>query len=179
MLSQAEARVLRLILFRRGMRPGATYEELEAVCQEDLDGVLRNLGDQLGQMGLEIISTEESDDVLGNSRRRVFVRSREPLRSRELKLCGFDRRLLAALAVVACFMVNRGGRAKELEIVNLLKTKGISSRKIERLVEAGYLARDGEMVSLGWRALAEIDQDQLRRLFISSKPARGTVGGQG
>ena len=173
MLSQAESRVLRLILFRRGMRPGASYEELQAACRDDLDGVLRNLGELLGPLGLEIVVIDESDEILGGGRRRVLVRSKEPLRSQDLKLCGWDRRMLAALAVVACFITNRGGRAKEMEIVNLLKAKGVSSRKIDRLVEAGYLDRDGEMIGLGWRSLAEIDQDQLRRLFIASKPAGG------
>jgi hypothetical protein len=155
------------------MRPGASYEELQAACRDDLDGVLRNLGELLGPLGLEIVVIDESDKILGGGRRRVLVRSKEPLRSQDLKLCGWDRRMLAALAVVACFITNRGGRAKEMEIVNLLKAKGVSSRKIDRLVEAGYLDRDGEMIRLGWRALAEIDQDQLRRLFIASKPAGG------
>jgi hypothetical protein len=172
MLSKNEAEVLRLILFRRGMRPGASLEELERAVGDGVEDSLRSLNDVLGELGLEIVVVDESDELLGGERKRAFVRSKPPLQRQDIKLCGFDRRQLAALAVTSSFLANRGGRAKELELVNLLKTKRISPRKIDRLIEAGYLSRDDDMVSLSWRTLAEVDLDQLKRLFISAKPPK-------
>jgi len=169
MLSKNESSILRLILFRRGMRPGASLEELQKVVGEDVEESIRSLNELLGELGLEVVVVEETDELLGGGRKRAFVRSKPPLNRQEVKLCGFDRRHLAALAVTSSFLANRGGRARELELVNLLRKKRISPRKIDRLVESGYLSRDGEMISLSWRTLAEVDLEHLKRLFISAK----------
>ena len=169
-LTDEEASILRLILFKRGLRPGAPLSELEKISGEGLDEVISSLDQKLGEIGLEVVTVEESDDLLGEGRRRVMVRSREPLHSKEVKLCGWDRRFLAALAVACAYLVSRGGRAREEEVVSLLKSKGISARKVERMVEAGYLTRGREgVLGLGWRALAEIDQDELRRLLMERR----------
>jgi hypothetical protein len=170
MLSKGESVALSLIMFRRGMRPGASLEELGRACGEDVEDILRSLDERLSELGLEVVIIDESDALLEEGRKRAFVRSKDPLQRRGLKLCGWDRRFLAALAVVSSYLVNRGGRAKEAEVVNVLKTKRISRRKIDRLIEAGYLARNDGMLSLSWRALAEIDQEQLKRLFLSARP---------
>ena len=173
MLSPDELSILRLILFRRGMRPGASLEELEKAVGDGVEDTLRSLNGVLGELGLEVIVIDESDEILGGGRKRAFVRSKAPLQRKDIKLCGFDRRHLAALSVTTCYLANRGGRATELELVNLLRTKRISPRKIDRLIEAGYLSREDDMIELSWRTLAEIDQDQLKRLFISAKPPGG------
>ncbi len=170
MLTDDELSALRLLLFRRGMRPGASLEELEKVCTEPVEKVLAGLNEKVGDLGLEIVTIEESDEFLSEGRRRAFIRSKAPLHREELKLCGWDRRSLAALAVAASYLVSRGGRAKEIELVNVLKSKNISARRIDRMVEAGYLARTEGMISLSWRSLAEIDQDELKRLFLAAKP---------
>jgi hypothetical protein len=175
-LSDAEVSALRLVLFRRGMRPGASLDDLEKAVGEGIDDVLRTLNENLAQLGLELVEVDEADPLLGGERKRVFARSREPLRTQDIKLCGWDRRLLAALAITSCYLANRGGKAKEIELANILKSKRVSARKIERLVEAGYLEREGEMVRLSWRANAEIDQQELKRLFVSSKPPRRKAG---
>ncbi len=173
MLSPDEASVLRMILFRRGLRPGASLDELEKVCQAPLEDVIAGLKEQLGQLGLEIVVVDETEGFMSEGRKRAFVRSREPLRREDLKMCGWDRRSLAALAVTSAYLASRGGRAKELELVNILGTKKISPRRIDRMVEAGYLARDGEMIGLSWRALAEIDQEKLKRLFLAARARSG------
>ncbi len=177
-LTDDELSMLRLILFRRGLRPGASVEELEKVCAEPVEKVLEGLNQKIAELGLEIVAIEESDEFLSEGRARAFVRAKAPLHREELKLCGWDRRFLAALAVVGSYLVSRGGRAKEIEVVNILKSKNISARRIDRMVEAGYLARGDGMISLSWRSLAEIDQEQLKRLFLAAKPpAKGPKEG--
>ena len=175
MLSKEESAILRLILFRRGMRPGASLEELEKAVGDGVEEALESLNGVLAELGLEVVVIDETDELLGGGRKRAFVRSKAPLQRQDIKLCGFDRRHLAALAVSTCFLANRGGRATELELVNLLKTKRISPRKIDRLIETGYLSRDDDMIVLSWRTLAEIDQEQLKRLFISAKPPKSRL----
>ncbi len=168
-LTQEEASILRLILFKRGLRPGALLSELERVSGDGLGEVIRSLNEKLGEVGLEVVTVEETGDPLMEPRKRVMVRSKEPLSSNEIKLCGWDRRFLAALAVASAFLVSHGGRAREEEVTSLLKTKGISAKKVDRMVEAGYITRREGVLSLGWRALAEINHDDLRRLLMKKR----------
>jgi len=177
MLTDDELSMLRLILFRRGLRPGASVEDLGKACTEPMDKVLEGLNQKIAELGLEVVVIEESDEFLSEGRTRAFVRSKAPLHREELKLCGWDRRSLAALAVVGSYLVSRGGRAKEIEVVHVLKSKNVSARRIDRMVEAGYLARDDGMIGLSWRSLAEIDQEQLKRLFLAAKPPKSSKEG--
>jgi len=174
MLPKKEASVLSLLLFKRGMRPGAYVEELERICGDELDEILRGLNERLEEVGLEIVVIDESDEILGESKRRAFIRSKDALKRQSLKMCGWDRRFLAALAVTSAYLATRGGRAKRAEIVDVLKSKGISARKIERMIEAGYLSSRDDVLSLSWRAKAEIDQEKLKSLFLSA-PAKSNA----
>ena len=168
MPSGRESSVLALMLFRRGRRPGAYMSELEDICGDDLEEILDGLRRRLDDLGLEMVTIDDRGDMVKEGKKRVFVRARSSLRKKDVKLCGWDRRFLAALAATTCFLTSRGGRAREAEVVDILKTKGISSKKIETMLEAGYLSRDDGVLSLSWRALAEIDQERLKSLFVAS-----------
>lgn len=158
-----------MLLFKRGRRPGVYVSELEKICGEELQDILGGLKGRLEDLGLELVTVDDKGDPLSEGRKRVFVRAKKPIKDKQVKICGWDRRFLAALAAVTCFLVSRGGRAKEVEVMDVLRSKDISSKKIDTMVEAGYLYRDEEVLSLSWRAMAEIDQERLRSRFLSAR----------
>lgn len=164
-------RALMLLLFKRGMKAGARADELKKALGKDYNEILKIFNEELKKIGLEIKAVSLSNEEFKETpeKLRYVVRTIKSVKNRDVKLIGWDKRYLAALAIITSYLASRDGKASEQEIVKLLREKEISQRKIDAFVKAGYLKREGEVISFNWRAKAEVDQELLKRLLLGKR----------
>jgi len=80
---------------------------------------------------------------------------------------------LAALAVTLAYIISKGGKAPKREVEDLLKVK-IPEWRVEmnlnRYLKSGYIIEDEkEMLYIGWRTRAEVDEKKLIDLLLGGE----------
>lgn len=168
-------RALRLLLFRRGRKPGVRDWELEAKLGRHYRAILSRADAVLLELGLQVREVVEESPVQGEegARRFVVVLKGRPSAS-EVKLSGWRIDTLAGLAATIGLVLARQGRAPRDEVEDLLAEK-LGLYRAEAILDAylrsGYLQEDQEgFLALDWRTYAELDLQALTARLQAAKP---------
>ncbi len=174
-----------LIFFRRGRLPGARGWELRGRLGKDYAEVISQLNDLLKEVDLEVKRVEEArggQEILQpageGDEARYFVVLKGTLTPREARLMGWRIDNLAAIAASLAFLVSKQGKVSREELEELLAHKlgrWRATTVVDSLIHLGYLAEDeASMLTVGWRAKAEVDLKDLMSLMAEVKVDRPT-----
>ncbi len=169
-------RAAHLILFKRGRRPGARDWELRNALGKGYTAVLARLREMLKDVDLDLKEVHEPGPLGDEGGRRYVAVMRGRMTPQEAKLCGWRIDNLAALAAAVTFVLAKEGRTPREDVEDLLRERigrWRAASLTETFIRNGYLMEDEEgFVSLGWRAYAEVDLQELiaKLLVISPEP---------
>ncbi len=153
-------RAAHLLLFKRGRLPGAKSWELKSRVGEDYKEVLEQLNEILEAIDLEVKEVGEGEE--GSS--RFFVVLKGTIKPVEAKMMGWRIDNLAGLAITIAYIISKQGKALRKEVEELLSEK-LGRWKAMTLLDiyerSGYIAEEEGLLSLGWRARAEVDLGRL------------------
>lgn len=172
-------RAAQLLLLKSHRLPGVKGWELKRSIGPDYVKALRALDSFLEQIGLcikivddlgNILTLNEDESKLSTS--RFYVTLRDPLRPSEVRTAGWSIDELAGLTVALASLISKGGKANRKDIEELLSEKFPAWKvhlHLSRYVKAGYLREEGETLTLGWRAYAEIDLDKFMQYVLGAR----------
>lgn len=130
---------------------------------------------ELEKLGLQVKILPEAEEYeperLSNDqldKARFIVTLKEPIGSVEM-MAGWRIDDVAMLAATVAYIISRHGKAPRKEVEKILAEKFPKWRiemNLERFMRRGYLAEEGGILHLDWRARAEIDQKMLLSLII-------------
>jgi len=170
-------KALQLLLLPKARAPGVKGWELKRALGKDYKRVLDVLSSELEKIGLTVKVVNESGDITSSvpecdfDDARYYIIFKEPPSLRDATTSGMSVDDMAALTITLSYLASKHGKAPIKEIEKLLKEK-LPNWKVEwnirRFVRKGYLNRDGEMLSIGWRSLVEVDLKTLLTLLLSA-----------
>lgn len=182
-------RALRLLLFRRGRKPGVRDWELEAKLGRHYRAILARADEVLRELGLQVREVTEESPLEGEEgARRFLVVLRGAPTGTEAKLSGWRIDTLAGLAATIGLVLARQGKAPRDEVEDLLAEKlGLyrAEAVLDAYLRSGYLQEDEEgFLGLDWRTFAELDLQVLAARLQAAKPGEeagveSEEGGQG
>jgi intein/homing endonuclease len=181
-MSEKIKKAAQLLFFKRGKMPGAKEWELKIKLGKNYEEILKQLNEIINELGLEVKKVEENrlkDSIINNKNlsdqkieTRYLITLKETLSSTEAKTCGWRIDNLAGLAMIISYVISKQGKSSRSDVEKLLSQKlgkWRSMNMIDAFVRSGYLYQDDkDMISLGWRTLAEVDMKTLMRLLIES-----------
>ncbi|MEM2897237.1 MAG: hypothetical protein QXG01_06690, partial [Candidatus Bathyarchaeia archaeon] len=181
-MSEKIKKAAQLLFLKRGKLPGVKEWELKIKLGKNYKEVLKQLNEVINELGLEVKGVEEkqledsktnekslSDRKIGT---RYLITLKGNLSSTDARTCGWRIDNLAGLAMVISYVISKQGKSSRSDVENLLSQKlgkWRSMTMIDAFIRSGYLYQDDrEMISLGWRTLAEVDIKNLMKLAIES-----------
>jgi hypothetical protein len=164
-----------MLLFSSHRLPGVRGWELKKRLGKKYVKIIEVLNNYLNNIGLQIKIVFENEEkfVLNEEsleKARFYITLAKPLTLSEVKGAGWRVEDVATLAMILTIISSKGGKASLSEIKDVLLTKlpkwKIESA-IERFTRKGYISISEEnIVYLGWRAKAEIDQKELLKSML-------------
>jgi hypothetical protein len=165
-----------MLLFSSHRLPGVRGWELKKRLGKKYVKIIEVLNNYLNNIGLQvkIVFEDEEKFVLNEEsleKARFYITLAKPLTVSEVKGAGWRVEDVATLAMILTIISSKGGKASLSEIKDVLLTKlpkwKIESA-IERFIRKGYIQISEEnIVYLGWRAKAEIDQKELLKSMLN------------
>lgn len=158
-----------MLLFTSHRLPGVRGYELRRKLGKKYLKVVESLNHRLEPLGLRVkilfeTSVEKEPTEEDYDRARYFITLAEPLSLSEVVAAGWRVDELAVLSGALGYLFSRGGKAPKKEVLELLESKLPKWRvesAVEKFVRRGYLVDVGDgILSVGWRAVAEVDQKQ-------------------
>lgn len=174
------ATAMAMLLFTSHRLPGVRGYELRRRLGKNYLKVVESLNHRLEPLGLRVKILFETSDHGKNEedydRARYFITLSEPMSLSDIVAAGWRIDDLAVLSASLAFLFSRGGKAPKSELVELLGSK-LPKWKVEAALERytrrGYLNDLGDgVLTVGWRALAEVDQKELIKA-VTGLPQRG------
>jgi hypothetical protein len=176
-MSEKIKKAAQLLFFKRGKMPGAKEWELKIKLGKNYKEILKQLNEIINEIGLEVKKIEENrlkDSIINSSNQKIETRYlitlKENLSLTEAKTCGWRIDNLAGLAMIISYVISKQGKSSRSDIEKLLSQKlgkWKSINIIDAFIRSGYLYEDDkEMISLGWRTLAEVDIKTLMKLLV-------------
>lgn len=169
-------RAAELLLLQRHLKPGAKGWELRRVLGKDFLKVIELLNVELDKLGLQVkVLAEGSEprDLKSLNEEEVekarFIVTFKELTGRMEAVAGWRVDDVAMLAATVAYIISRHGKASKREVENILAERFPRWRvemNLERFIRRGYLAEEKGVLSLDWRAKAEIDQKALITLIM-------------
>lgn len=159
-----------MLLFTSHRLPGVRGYELRRRLGKNYLKVVESLNHRLEPLGLRVkilfeTAVENQPSEEDYDRARFFITLAEPLTLSEVVAAGWRIDELAVLSGALAFLFSRGGKAPKKEVMEILESKLPKWRvesAVEKFVRRGYLVDAGDgSLSVGWRAVAEVDQKQL------------------
>jgi hypothetical protein len=174
-LDRKTRRAFQVLIVQRGRTPGVKGWEMRRYLGKDYKKILEVLSDDLKPLGLEVHQVpgpEGTDDST-----RFLLRFRDPPTLSEAETAGYRIDDLAVLAASIALVNSKQGRISRKELESFLKGKFPRWRidySLDRYIKRGYLDVDEkELIRIGWRTRAEIDERSLMTLIL----AQGTQTG--
>lgn len=152
-----------LLFFRRHNIPGMKGWELKKKLGKDYLEIIKILNDELDKIGMEV-------KIVGQGKMeesRFFVTMKD---SAIEKASGWRVDDVAMLAATIAYIISKEGKAPRKDIEAILKEKFLAwkvNSGLDRFIRLGYLGEDGDLIYMGWRTRAEIDQKALLDLILS------------
>lgn len=159
-----------MLLFTSHRLPGVRGYELRRKLGKNYLKVVESLNHRLEPLGLRVkiqfeTSIEKQPSEEDYDRARYFITLADPISLSDVVAAGWRVDELAVLSGALAFLFSRGGKASKKEVSELLESKIPKWRvesALEKFVRRGYLVDLGDgTISVGWRAVAEVDQKQL------------------
>lgn len=188
MSSEEEIRIkvrkaLQLLLLPKVRAPGVKGWELKRSLGKDYKKVLEILSSELERIGLTIKVVNETEKIVAPigeeelDNARYYIIFKDGVSFKDASTSGMSIDDMAALTIILTYLIAKHGKAPIKEIEKLLKEK-LPKWKVEwnirRFIRKGYLNREGEMLSLGWRTLVEVDLKSLLNLMLASPVKEGS-----
>ncbi len=171
-------RASQLLLLQRQRSPGVKGWELRRALGKEYIKILDVLKTEINGLGLDLkiihnntakkveeIPEEDLDKA------RFFVVMKGPLTHSELASSGWRIDDLAVLAAAIAYINSRRGKAPRKQVEELLREKFPRWKvdlNLDRFIRRGYLLEDEDMLFIGWRTRAEIDQKTLTTLILAA-----------
>ena len=168
-LDRKTRKAFQVLMLQRGRNPGVKGWEMRRYLGKDYKKILEVLSDDLKPLGLEVRlvpGPEGTDDST-----RFLLRFRDPPTLSEAETAGFRIDDLAVLAATIALVNSKQGRISRKELESFLKGKFPRWRidySVDRYIKRGYLDLDDkELVRIGWRTRAEIDERSLMTMILA------------
>jgi len=168
-LDRKTRKAFQVLIVQRGRNPGVKGWEMRRYLGKDYKKILEVLSDDLKTLGLEVHQVpgpEGTDDST-----RFLLRFRDPPTLAEAETAGFRIDDLAVLAATIALINSKQGRISRKELESFLKGKFPRWRidySVDRYIKRGYLdVDDKELIRIGWRTRAEIDERSLMTLILA------------
>lgn len=168
-------RAAQMIFFQRHRSPGVKGWELKKALGKDYMKVIDLLRIELDRLGFQVKILFEEGELENPteeqmSKARFLATLKQPVASPEAVTAGWRIDDVAMLAAAAAYIISRQGRAPRREVEKVLRAKFPIWRvdlNLDRFIRRGYLAQDEDgVLSLDWRARAEINQKALMNLML-------------
>lgn len=172
-------RAAQILLLQRHRQPGVRGWELKRTLGKNYLKVVELLNLELEKIGFTVKALSEESGSMSPKKladeqlekARFFVTPTGRVTSTDARMGGWRVDDLAVLAVALAYITARQGKAPRGAVEKLLKEKLPRWRvelNIDRFTRLGYLNQDkDEMLSIGWRSRAEVDQKTLMGLMLS------------
>jgi len=183
-LSEREAEISRklkrasqLLFFQRHRKPGLRGWELKKALGKDFMSIIDVLNSELDKLNLQVKAVFEDVEVTDKpseeqlDRARFFITIKNPLTVSDIIASGLRIDDIAALASTIALIISRQGKAPRSDVEQILREKLPKWRvdmNLDRFIRNGYLLEDeNNVLYIGWRARAEIDQKMLIELLLA------------
>jgi hypothetical protein len=171
-------RASQLLLIQRHRSPGVKGWELKRALGKDYVKILEVLKTEMDRLGLSLKVIHEDtvkkmEDIPEESmdKARFFAVMKGPLTHSHLASSGWRIDDVAVLAAAIAYINSRQGKAPRKQVDALLREKFPRWKvelNLDRFVRRGYLLEDEDMLYIGWRTRAEIDQKTLTNLILAA-----------
>ncbi|MBI4258679.1 MAG: hypothetical protein HY619_06970 [Thaumarchaeota archaeon] len=166
-------RAAQLLLLQRPRSSGVKGWELKRSLGKDYVKIVDLLKQELDKLDLEVkIMAEDGESSEDYDKARFFVVMNRPPPLAELLTAGWRIDDLAILAATLAYTVSRHGKAPRKDVEQILRDKFPKWKidlTLDRCVRLGYLIQSNEdVLSIGWRTRAEIDQKALMNMLLST-----------
>ncbi|MCS6784611.1 MAG: hypothetical protein RMI43_02985 [Candidatus Caldarchaeum sp.] len=170
-----------MLLFTSHRLPGVRGYELRRKLGKNYLKVVESLNHRLEHLGLRVkilfeTSFDREPSEEDYDRARFFITLADPISLSDVVAAGWRVDELAVLSGALAILFSRGGKAPKKEISELLESKLPKWRvdaALEKFVRRGYLVDSGDgTLSVGWRAVAEVDQKQLLKSLTEMQEGR-------
>ncbi|MFQ6134793.1 MAG: hypothetical protein ACE5KU_03125 [Nitrososphaerales archaeon] len=168
-----------LLMLQRHRSPGVKGWELRRALGKEYLKIIDVLRTELGRLGLEVkvvyegsVKKAEEASSEATDRARFFVVMKGPLSRSEMVSSGWRIDDVAVLAATIAYINSRQGKAPRRQVEELLREKFPRWKvdmNLDRFVRRGYLLEgEDDMLYIGWRTRAEIDQKTLTNLILAT-----------
>ncbi|MCP8310167.1 MAG: hypothetical protein L6N95_00140 [Candidatus Methylarchaceae archaeon HK01B] len=176
-ISRKVKRASQLLFFQRHRKPGVKGWELRKALGPDFMKIIDILNSELDKLNLQVkvvfeeaeAPHEPSEEQVG--RARFFITIKKPLAVSDVISSGWRIDDIAALAATIALVISRQGKMARKDVEQILREKFPKWRvdlNLDRFIKNGYLLQDEQdMLHIGWRTRAEIDQKTLMNLILS------------
>lgn len=179
-VSRKAAKAFQMLAFQRHRYPGVKGWELKKAIGKDFVKIIEIMNSEVERLGLKVGTVyEEGDQVAEPSpdqleSARFFLIFKSPPSPRDVEASGLRIDDLAVLAASIAYVTSRHGKTPRKDLEQLLREKFPRWKvelNLDRFIRRGYLMEDkDELVYIGWRTKAEVDQKTLLSLVLSAKP---------
>ncbi len=166
-----------MLLYKRHQKPGVKGWELHKALGSDYPKVIDLLDDYFKPLDLKVKTvfeeekTPEKPTIDELDKARFFVALRGDLTAKD-KMMGWRIDDLAGLAITISYIISKKGQVLRKDIDKMLSEKLPNWKvglNIDRYIRYGYLGEDDNgLLFLDWRTRAEVDQQALINMLLSS-----------
>lgn len=173
-------RAAAMLFFSRHRLPGVRGWELRRRLGRNYMKIVEMLNSRLQPVGMQVKVVFEQhlgEGRIGEEdleRARFYITLAQPLSLSDIVGSGWRIDEVAALAAIISYISSRGGKASVKDVREMLQTKfprWKAEAAIERFSRRGYLhVSEDEMMYIGWRTRAEVDQKELLKALMEIVP---------
>ncbi len=166
-----------MLLYKRHQKPGVKGWELHKALGSDYPKILDLLDDYFKPLNLKVKTvfeeekTPEKPTLNELDRARFYVALRGDLSTKD-KMMGWRIDDLAGLAITISHIISKKGPVVRKDVEKMLSEKMPNWKvglNIDRYIRYGYLGEDDSgLLFLDWRTRAEVDQEALINMLLSS-----------
>lgn len=182
-VSRKIGKAFQMLVLQKHRYPGVKGWELRKVLGKDYTKYISILNIEIEKLGLTIKSVfeeEERSEIEELDSARFFVVFTDSLLGSEAGTLGLRIDDIAVLSTSIAYMVPRQSKVRRKDLEQMLREKFPKWKvqlNLDRFIRRGYLLEKDDMLYIGWRTKAEVDQKTLLNLILSegtsSKESKG------
>jgi len=174
-VSRKIGKAFQMLVLQKHRYPGVKGWELRKVLGKDYTKYIDVLNIEIEKLGLTIKSVfeeeeEQRSEIEKLDSARFFVVFKDSLLGSEAGTLGLRIDDIAVLATSIAYMVPRQGKVRRKDLEQMLREKFPKWKvqlNLDRFIRRGYLLEKDDMLYIGWRTKAEVDQKTLLNLILS------------